>query len=203
MTRCMSLFQSLDHYTIRLKMEMRLHLPSQSRFKLGLLVIAIHLSFMAQYLRHLYRSNPAGFGYNTNSTRNSFYGTSYKSQIATTTRDFPSAIKSFSFIAIEGNIPPSFIHMRTTGKYMDRTSSGQIPANPTYSDFIQSSDLSDSEFVQKEGHYYAPILRDRLEPAPSSYNATTYSTNSLTEQRKLVNQFLLFMLEFDTTSKID
>lgn len=140
--------------------------------------------------------------HNTNSTRNSFYGTSYKSQIATTTRDFPSAIKSFSFIAIEGNIPPSFIHMRTTGKYMDRTSSGQIPANPTYSDFIQSSDLSDSEFVQKEGHYYAPILRDRLEPAPSSYNATTYSTNSLTGQ-KLVNQFLLFMLEFDTTSKIE
>ena len=92
--------------------------------------------------------------------------------------------------------------MRTTGKYMDRTSSGQIPANPTYSDFIQSSDLSDSEFVQKEGHYYAPILRDRLEPAPSSYNATTYSTNSLTGQ-KLVNQFLLFMLEFDTTSKIE
>lgn len=139
--------------------------------------------------------------HDTNSTRNSFYGTSYKSQIATTTRDFPSAVKSFGFIAIEGNIPPSFIHLRTSGKYMDRTSSGEIPSSPTYSDFIQSSDLSDSEFIQKEGHYYAAIFRDRLEPAPSGYNSNTYSTNSLTGE-KLINQFLLFMLEFDTTSKI-
>ena len=139
--------------------------------------------------------------HDTNSSRNSFYGTSYKSQIATTTRDFPSAVKSFSFVAIEGNIPPSFIHLRTSGKYMDRTSSGEIPSSPTYSDFIQSSDLSDSEFIQKEGHYYAAIFRDRLEPAPSGYNSNTYSTNSLTGE-KLINQFLLFMLEFDTTSKI-
>ena len=84
---------------------------------------------------------------------------------------------------------------------MDRTSTGDIPTNPTYSDYIQSSDLSDSDFRQYEGVYYAGLLRDRLEPPPSSYDADTYNENMIKGQ-KLMNQFMLFTLEFDNTSKL-
>lgn len=84
---------------------------------------------------------------------------------------------------------------------MDRNSSGEYPTSRTYSDFTQSSDLSDADFRQYEGVYYAPIYRNRLEPAPSSYVATTYDTNGMTGE-KLLNPFLLFMLEFDETNKV-
>lgn len=139
--------------------------------------------------------------HDTNNTRNNFYGTQYVSRVSSISKEVPSAVKTFSNISVEGNVPPSFTHFRTESKYMDRDSSGNIPANPTYSDYIQSSDLSDSEFRQLEGVYYAGILRDRLQPAPSSYNEDTYNTNMMSGQ-KLTNQFMLFTLEFDNTSKV-
>ena len=139
--------------------------------------------------------------HDTNNTRNNFYGTQYVSRVSSISKEAPSAIKTFSNISVEGNVPPSFTHFRTESKYMDRDSSGNIPASPTYSDYIQSSDLSDSEFRQLEGVYYAGILRDRLQPAPSSYDEDTYNTNMMSGQ-KLTNQFMLFTLEFDNTSKV-
>jgi len=139
--------------------------------------------------------------HDTNNTRNNFYGTQYVSRVSSISKEVPSAVKTFSNISVEGNVPPSFTHFRTESKYMDRDSSGNIPANPTYSDYIQSSDLSDSEFRQLEGVYYAGILRDRLQPAPSTYNEDTYNTNMMSGQ-KLTNQFMLFTLEFDNTSKV-
>lgn len=134
-------------------------------------------------------------------TRNNFYGTQYNSQISGIVQQNPMIVKRFNGITIEGNYPPSFIHFRTEAKYMDRNSSGEYPTSRTYSDFTQSSDLSDADFRQYEGVYYAPIYRNRLEPAPSSYVATTYDTNGMTGE-KLVNPFLLFMLEFDETNKV-
>ena len=73
--------------------------------------------------------------------------------------------------------------------------------NPTYSEYSQSSDLNDTDFRQYEGVYYAGLYRDRLEPSPSSYVATTYDSNMITGE-KLINQFMLFTLEFDNTSKL-
>ena len=139
--------------------------------------------------------------HNVSSTRNNFYGTQYKSRVTSISKQGPSAVKVFHSLAIEGDTPPSFAHFRTEGKYMDRNSSGDVLSNPTYSEYIQSSDLSDYEFRQLEGVYYASILRDRLEPAPASYDATTYDSNMITGQ-KLINQFMLFTLEFDNTSKL-
>ena len=134
-------------------------------------------------------------------TRNNFYGTQYNSQISGIVQQNPMIVKRFNGITIEGNYPPSFIHFRTEAKYMDRNSSGEYPTSRTYSDFTQSSDLSDADFRQYEGVYYAPIYRNRLEPAPSSYVATTYDTNGMTGE-KLLNPFLLFMLEFDETNQV-
>jgi hypothetical protein len=139
--------------------------------------------------------------HDVNSTRNNFYGVQYKSQIAGIAQQSPQLVKSYNSITIRGNYPPSFAHFRTEAKYMDRNSSGDYPTTRTYSDYNQSSDLSDSEFRQYEGIYYAPIHRNRLEPAPSSYVSATYDTNGMTGE-KLVNPFLLFMLEFDETSKV-
>ena len=139
--------------------------------------------------------------HDVNSTRNNFYGVQYKSQIAGIAQQSPQLVKSYNSITIRGNYPPSFAHFRTEAKYMDRNSSGEYPTTRTYSDYNQSSDLSDSEFRQYEGIYYAPIHRNRLEPAPSSYVSATYDTNGMTGE-KLVNPFLLFMLEFDETSKV-
>ena len=139
--------------------------------------------------------------HDVNSTRNNFYGVQYKSQIAGIVQQSPQLVKSYNSITIRGNYPPSFAHFRTEAKYMDRNSSGDYPTTRTYSDYNQSSDLSDSEFRQYEGIYYAPIHRNRLEPAPSSYVSATYDTNGMTGE-KLVNPFLLFMLEFDETSKV-
>ena len=113
----------------------------------------------------------------------------------------PQSVKTFTNIAIEGQYPPSFAHFRTEMKFMNKDSSGNYPSSRTFTDFNQSSDLSDAEFRQNEGVYYAPILRNRLEPAPASYISTTYDTNGVTGE-KLVNPFLLFMLEFDETSQV-
>jgi len=139
--------------------------------------------------------------HNVSDTRNNFYGTQYKSRVTSISKQGPSAVKVFHSLAIEGDTPPSFAHFRTEAKYMDRTSSGAIPSNPTYSDYVQSSDLSDSEFRQLEGVYYAAILRDRLQPPPAGYDAAVYNTNML-KGEKLINQFMLFTLEFDNTSKL-
>lgn len=139
--------------------------------------------------------------HDANDTRNNFYGTQYDSQISGIIQNNPQIVKAYNSITIEGNYAPSFVHFRTEAKYMDRNSSGDYPSSRTYSDFIQSSDLSDTDFRQYEGVYYAPIYRNRLEPSPSSYVATTYDSNGMTGE-KLVNPFLLFMLEFDETSQV-
>lgn len=139
--------------------------------------------------------------HNVSDTRNNFYGVQYKSRIVSLSKQMPSAVKAFSTLAIEGDNPPSFSHFRTEGKYMDRTSTGEIPTSPTYSEFLQSSDLSDSDFRQYEGVYYAGILRNRLEPSPSAYVSNTYNENMI-KGEKLINQFMLFTLEFDNTSKL-
>ena len=139
--------------------------------------------------------------HNVNSTRNNFYGIQYVSRMVSISKQLPSAVKVFQSIAIEGDTPPSFAHFRTESNYMDRTSAGAIPTNPTYSEYLQSSDLSDTDFRQYEGVYYGGLYRDRLEPSPSSYVATTYDSNMITGE-KLINQFMLFTLEFDNTSKL-
>ena len=142
------------------------------------------------------------YKHNINNTRNNFYGVQYKSRVSSIAKEAPSVIKTFNGLSVQGNIPPSFSHFRTESKYMDRNSSGIVPSDPTYSDYIQSSDLSDSEFRQLEGVYYSAILRDRLEPPQSSYNSSAYDTNMMSGQ-KLANEVMLFTLEFDNTSKLN
>ena len=142
------------------------------------------------------------YKHNINNTRNNFYGVQYKSRVSSIAKEAPSVIKTFNGLSVQGNIPPSFSHFRTESKYMDRNSSGVVPSDPTYSDYIQSSDLSDSEFRQLEGVYYSAILRDRLQPPQSSYNSSAYDANMMSGQ-KLANEVMLFTLEFDNTSKLN
>ena len=139
--------------------------------------------------------------HNSNNTRNNFYGTQYKSRIMSLTRNAPSLVKSFDSVSFETNQPPTFMHFRTESKYMDKTSAGEPKATATYSDFIQSSDLTDEDLRQYEGHYVGPIMRNRLEPPLSSYNEQTYFNQGATGER-LISNFLLFMLEFTQTDKV-
>ena len=139
--------------------------------------------------------------HNSNNTINNFYGTQYKSRIMSLTRNAPSLVKSFDSVSFETNQPPTFMHFRTESKYMDKTSAGEPKATATYSDFIQSSDLTDEDLRQYEGHYVGPIMRNRLEPPLSSYNEQTYFNQGATGER-LISNFLLFMLEFTQTDKV-
>jgi hypothetical protein len=61
-----------------------------------------------------------------------------------------SSIKVFASLALEGNRPPSFTHLRT-----------EHEAAPAYE---QSTDLADTDWKELEGVYYAAILRDMLSP---------------------------------------
>jgi hypothetical protein len=139
--------------------------------------------------------------HNSNDTRNNFYGTQYKSRVMSLTRNAPSLVKSFDSVSFETNQPPTFMHFRTESKYMDKTSAGEPKATATYSDFIQSSDLTDEDLRQYEGHYVGPIMRNRLEPPLSSYNEQTYFNQGATGER-IISNFLLFMLEFSQTDKV-
>jgi hypothetical protein len=116
--------------------------------------------------------------HNQNTT--TFYGQSFKSQLMFSVN--PGAIHTFYSLGLESNKTPSWVHFRTE--------------DPN----IQSSDLVNTDFVNKEGVIGASLLRDRLSP-----NATgDYNKKEVTGDR-LIGKALLVMLEYEfqtDTSKL-
>lgn len=115
--------------------------------------------------------------HNSNILHNSFYGVRSKAKVMFVARgdEDPSKIKTWQSISVESNFKPSFVHLRTD--------------TPN----IQSSDLDTSDFVTREGIYYAPILRDRLSP-----NVTGTALEKLKKGDKMRGPYIYVMLEWDT-----
>lgn len=75
-----------------------------------------------------------------------FYGTGYPSQVSFLLNINPHTVKILQSIAVEANAAPDWVHIRNEHPY------------------IQSSDLESTEFTDREGVYYAVVMRDRLTP---------------------------------------
>lgn len=78
-------------------------------------------------------------------TFNQFYGSTYDSAISFVHSEAGLGTKVYESLSIEGD-RPDIVHVRT-----------EVP-------YVQSSDIRSSDFVDKEGVKYAPVLRDRLSP---------------------------------------
>jgi hypothetical protein len=108
--------------------------------------------------------------HNQNTT--TFYGQQFKSQLMFSVN--PGAIHTFYSLGLESNKAPSWVHLRTE--------------DPN----VQSSDLINTDFVNKEGIIGASLLRDRLSPNASG----DYNKKEVTGDR-LIGKALLVMLEYE------
>ena len=77
-------------------------------------------------------------------SRNKFFGENYPSKIAVVLNAPPNDVKIPESISIEADEAPSHIYIQNLRPY------------------LQQTDIDSTEFVEKEGIYYAPVLRDRL-----------------------------------------
>lgn len=81
-------------------------------------------------------------------SRNKFFGTTNRSSIAVVLNAPPEAVKVPEAISIEADNVPTHVYIQNLRPYQQQT------------------DIDQTEFVEKEGIYYAPILRDRLTGNP-------------------------------------
>lgn len=111
--------------------------------------------------------------HNAVTSYNSFYNVSTPSFVAFACNQTPSAVKNFKSVAIESNAEPSWLHMRT-----------EFPN-------VQSTELVQGEFTDKEGIWYASLFRDRLSP-----NASGSLDQIMINGDPMTGQYLLCRLEF-------
>jgi len=91
------------------------------------------------------------YKHNSANSYNTFYG-KYNPSIVCAVHNEPSdQVKIYTHVSVEGTNAPSYLHLRT-----------ERP-------FVQSTDVYESEFLQKEGVFNAPIMRDRLSQGTTSY----------------------------------
>lgn len=91
------------------------------------------------------------------SGQNTFYGVTYPSIVSFVVGNPAVFVKTPEAIAIEGDRPPDWVHLR-----------GENP-------YIQSTDLEAQEFTSKEGIHYASFFRDRFTPGyPTREQALLY-----------------------------
>jgi hypothetical protein len=109
-------------------------------------------------------------------TSTTIYGQAFKSRIMYVDNVPAGAVKRYKAVAIESTIPPDFTHLRT-----------EVP-------YVQSSDLINTDFTNKEGIFYAAIQRDRLDP-----NQTGAYLEKQRKGEKLYGKYLLVMLEFNSS----
>lgn len=115
--------------------------------------------------------------HNDKTSTNNFYGTQYDSKLMLLCNAEPLDIKTFHNLAIEANIMPSFVHMRSEYPY------------------IQSTDLLPELFKFQEGVWYASILRDRLSPGYTPSPTLPYDEIELLGD-KIRNTALRIMLQW-------
>lgn len=118
----------------------------------------------------LYKHNATGY--------NAFYGNAVTSRLMLVSNGEPSKVKVFDTISIEGNKQPSWTHFRTEHPYE------------------QSSDLMSDDYADKEGVYYAAILRDRLTPGIATALESLYTGDDMRGSTMKV------LLEWEDTDKL-
>jgi hypothetical protein len=102
-----------------------------------------------------------------------FYGTQYKPKVMLVSNMNGTVPKVYDNISIQSNILPTFVYLY-----------GDYP-------YQQASDLEDISFQDREGIWYANILRNKLVPT-----AIGYDTNGLLTGEKMRNTALRLMVEF-------
>ena len=102
-----------------------------------------------------------------------FYGTQYKPKVMLVSNMSGTVPKVYDNISIQSNILPTFVYLY-----------GDYP-------YQQASDLEDISFQDREGIWYANILRNKLVPT-----AIGYDTNGLLTGEKMRNTALRLMVEF-------
>lgn len=115
--------------------------------------------------------------HNDTGSYNTFYDVSYRSRIMFASNALPSVVKSYKAISIEASQPPTFTHLRSEEPY------------------IQSTDLIDTDYRNREGVYYSGLYRDRLSPNVSG----TFNKRMLTGD-PIKTSALLVLLEFVPTN---
>lgn len=103
-------------------------------------------------------------------TQNTFYGLYHPSQIMFTSNILPQMPKVYDNFLSESNIIPDFVYFYNEFPY------------------LQTSDLLDSDFVQKEGIWYAQILRNKVVPTNSG---NVYTGLLTAEVMRNTNMFVL------------
>ena len=108
-------------------------------------------------------------------SRNKFFDQNYPSKIAVVLNTPPNEVKVPEAISIEGDNAPSHIYIQNLRPY------------------IQQTDIDSTEFVEKEGIYYAPILRDRL----TNGGLEEDYLNNLVSGEKVRGQYIQIALVMD------
>lgn len=116
---------------------------------------------------------------NTNNAYNNFFGVAGKSKIMMVARnpESPSQIMTAQTISVEANLKPTFTHFRT-----------ETPN-------VQSSDLTTTDYKDREGVFYSHVLRDRLSP-----NVSGTALQKMVKGDKIRGPWFFVMAEWDTQS---
>jgi hypothetical protein len=108
-------------------------------------------------------------------SRNKFFGENYPSKIAMVLNNPPNEVKIPEAISVEGDNAPSHIYIQNLRPY------------------IQQTDIDSTEFVEKEGIFYAPVLRDRL----TNGGLEEDYLNNLVSGEKIRGQYIQIALVMD------
>jgi hypothetical protein len=107
-----------------------------------------------------------------------YYGTQYQPFVAGVSNQAVNLPKSYNNISSESSAPPLFGYLFTN-------------YSPLY---VQRSDLVNNDFVYKENIYYAPILRNKYDPAFGTNHAL-----ALLAGEKMRSTALYYMAQWDAS----
>lgn len=122
-----------------------------------------------------------GFLYLHNQFNNqcNFYGVQYKPKIMFVSNMSPSQLKSYNAMAVESNMPPSYLYMYNDYPYQ------------------QISDLADYQFTSLEGIWNAVFNRNIIQPTAIGNTTTSRLTGE-----KMRSVAMFFMAEFTVSGSV-
>jgi hypothetical protein len=109
--------------------------------------------------------------------QNTFYGTYFPSKIMFTSNIMQQVPKVYDNLLVESNLMPNFVYFYNNYPY------------------IQTSDLTDVDFRDVEGIWYASILRNKIVPT-----ATGFTTDGLLTAEVMKNTNMYVETRFSPTS---
>lgn len=108
-----------------------------------------------------------------------YYGVQYSPKVMCISNEQAKKVKSYNNFGSQSNMPPSLVYFMSLYE------------------FLQSSDLYAYDFKNLEGNFYAPIYRNKLDPAfDNNFGA------ALIAGEKMRTQALYIMAEYPATSGI-